>query len=68
MRVLVLEDYLPLQKNIVECLSEDGYVVDASADGSEGLAGNLGGQKLVHLPDRCDEVFVVLPKIAEPQR
>jgi DNA-binding response OmpR family regulator len=37
MRVLVLEDYLPLQKNIVECLSEDGYVVDASADGSEGL-------------------------------
>ncbi|MEJ6568594.1 MAG: response regulator transcription factor [Akkermansiaceae bacterium] len=37
MRVLVLEDYLPLHNNIVECLSEDGYVVDSSTDGREGL-------------------------------
>jgi DNA-binding response OmpR family regulator len=37
MRILVLEDYLPLQNNIVECLSEDGFVVDASADGEEGM-------------------------------
>jgi DNA-binding response OmpR family regulator len=37
MRILVVEDYLPLQKNTVEALREAGYVVDATATGDEGL-------------------------------
>lgn len=37
MRVLVLEDYPPLRGSLVECLSEEGYVVDSSDSGDEGL-------------------------------
>ena len=37
MRCLLVEDYLPLRKNIQECLVEEGYVVDSSATGDEGL-------------------------------
>jgi DNA-binding response OmpR family regulator len=37
MRCLLIEDYEPLRQNIVECLEEEGFVVDSSATGDEGL-------------------------------
>ena len=37
MRILVLEDYTPLRNSICECLSEEGYAVDSSDSGDEGL-------------------------------
>jgi len=37
MRLLVVEDYAPLNKAIVRALQEAGYAVDASGDGQEGL-------------------------------
>jgi two-component system OmpR family response regulator len=37
MRILVIEDYVPLRKNIVEALNEAGYVVDSTGTGDEGL-------------------------------
>jgi len=37
MRCLIVEDYAPLRQNIQECLKEEGFVVDASATGDEGL-------------------------------
>jgi len=36
-RVLVIEDYLPLQRAVAKGLREAGYAVDASGDGEEGL-------------------------------
>jgi DNA-binding response OmpR family regulator len=36
MRVLLIEDYAPLQKAIVRGLREAGYAVDAATDGQEG--------------------------------
>ena len=37
MRVLVIEDYQPLRKSVVQGLEEAGYAVDATGDGEEGL-------------------------------
>ncbi|MBI4606250.1 MAG: response regulator transcription factor [Planctomycetes bacterium] len=37
MRVLVVEDYLPLRKSIMQGLREAAFVVDACGDGEEGL-------------------------------
>lgn len=37
MRVLIIEDYSPIRKSIAERLTEDGYTVDSSATGDEGL-------------------------------
>ena len=37
MRILVLEDYPPLRRSIVECLAEEGYAVDSTDSGDEGL-------------------------------
>ncbi len=37
MRCLLVEDYSPLRRNIVECLTEEGYIVDSSGTGDEGL-------------------------------
>lgn len=37
MRCLLVEDYTPLRLNLAECLVEEGYVVDSSATGDEGL-------------------------------
>ena len=37
MRILVIEDYVPLQKNIVEALYEANYAVDSTGTGEEGL-------------------------------
>jgi DNA-binding response OmpR family regulator len=37
MRVLVIEDYGPIRQSIVQGLQEDGFAVDATGDGDEGL-------------------------------
>jgi len=57
MRCLLVEDYTPLRKNLTECLIEEGFVVDSSATGDEGLwfAGN-------HSYD-CIILDIMLPKI-----
>ena len=36
MRVLILEDEAPLREQLAELLAEEGYAVDAAADGEEG--------------------------------
>jgi DNA-binding response OmpR family regulator len=38
MRLLLVEDYGPLARSVAQGLREAGYVVDAAADGAEGLA------------------------------
>ncbi|HEY3380213.1 MAG TPA: response regulator transcription factor [Vicinamibacterales bacterium] len=37
MRVLVVEDYVPIQKAVAKSLREAGFAVDAASDGEEGL-------------------------------
>ena len=37
MRLLLIEDYLPLQKSIAKGLREAGFAVDVTGDGKEGL-------------------------------
>jgi DNA-binding response OmpR family regulator len=37
MRLLVIEDYAPLLRSIVQGLREDGYAVDSASDGEAGL-------------------------------
>lgn len=37
MRILLVEDNAPLRATLVEALTEEGYAVDASEDGEEGL-------------------------------
>jgi len=37
MRILIIEDEVRLRDQIQHCLEQDGYVVDASGDGAEGL-------------------------------
>jgi DNA-binding response OmpR family regulator len=37
MRVLLIEDYLPLQKSLTKGLRESGFAVDVTGDGEEGL-------------------------------
>lgn len=37
MRCLLVEDYTPLRLNLTECLEEEGYVVDSTETGDEGL-------------------------------
>ena len=37
MRVLLIEDYLPLQKAVSKGLREAGFAVDVTGDGEEGL-------------------------------
>jgi DNA-binding response OmpR family regulator len=37
MRVLLVEDYMPLRESVTQALEEAGFAVDASADGEEGL-------------------------------
>jgi DNA-binding response OmpR family regulator len=37
MRILVAEDYLPIQKAVAKGLREAGYAVDVTGDGAEGL-------------------------------
>tara|TARA_R110002072_G_scaffold303004_1_gene491220 strand:+ start:18369 stop:19067 length:699 start_codon:yes stop_codon:yes gene_type:complete len=37
MRVLVIEDYEPIRSSVVQALCEDGFAVDSSADGRDGM-------------------------------
>jgi len=37
MRILLVEDYLPLQKSLAKGLREAGYAVDVTGDGKDGL-------------------------------
>ena len=37
MRVLLIEDYLPLQKSVAKGLREAGFAVDVTGDGADGL-------------------------------
>ena len=37
MRILLIEDYLPLQKSLAKGLRESGFAVDTTGDGKEGL-------------------------------
>ena len=37
MRALVIEDYAPVRVAVTEGLAENGFAVDAAADGQEGL-------------------------------
>lgn len=37
MRCLLVEDYTPLRLNLTECLEEEGYAVDSTETGDEGL-------------------------------
>jgi len=37
MRLLIIEDYLPLQKSLAKGLREEGFAVDTTGDGKEGL-------------------------------
>ncbi|MGI9239350.1 MAG: response regulator [Verrucomicrobiales bacterium] len=37
MRILIIEDYGPLRLSVAQRLKEDGYTVDDTADGSDGL-------------------------------
>jgi len=44
MRVLVVEDYKPLQKSLEQGLREAGYAVDVTGDGEEGLWYAIGSE------------------------
>lgn len=37
MRILLIEDYAPVRQSIAQALQEDGFAVDATGDGKEGL-------------------------------
>ncbi len=37
MRILVIEDYMPLRESIVQALRESDYTVEAASDGRTGL-------------------------------
>jgi DNA-binding response OmpR family regulator len=57
MRVLLVEDYPPLQKSVAKGLREAGFAVDAAADGEEGLWYATTGEYDVVVLD------LMLPKI-----
>lgn len=57
MRILLVEDYVPLREAVTQALEEAGFAVDASADGEEGLWHAQSGDHDVIVLD------IVLPKI-----
>ncbi|WPJ94522.1 response regulator transcription factor [Coraliomargarita algicola] len=57
MRVLVIEDEAELCETIVETLREEGYAVDSSADGEEGL------YKALHWDYDAVLLDIMLPKL-----
>jgi DNA-binding response OmpR family regulator len=57
MRVLVIEDYGPVRQSIVQGLQEEGFAVDATGDGEEGLWYARTGEYDVVLLD------LMLPKV-----
>ncbi len=44
MRLLVIEDYRPLQQSLTKGLREAGFAVDTTADGKEGLWYAMGNE------------------------
>src|SRR3972149_10500106 len=44
MRLLVIEDYPPLQQSLVKGLREAGFAVDATRDGADGLWYAMGSE------------------------
>jgi DNA-binding response OmpR family regulator len=57
MRILVVEDYAPLRKSLVQGLREAGYAVDEAGDGEAGLwQAGAGGHDVIILD-------LMLPKI-----
>jgi len=57
MRVLVIEDYEPVRQSVVQGLSENGFAVDATGDGEDGLWYARTGEYDVILLD------LMLPKV-----
>lgn len=57
MRILVIEDYEPVRQSILQGLQEEGFAVDATGDGEEGLWYARTGEYDVILLD------LMLPKI-----
>ncbi len=57
MRLLLVEDYPPLQKSVAKGLREAGYAVDATGDGEEGLWFATGNEYDVIILD------LMLPKV-----
>lgn len=57
MRVLLIEDYDPVRQSIVQGLQEEGFAVDATGDGEEGLWYARTGEYDVVLLD------LMLPKV-----
>ena len=57
MRILIIEDYEPLQKSLKQGLREAGYAVDATGDGEEGLWYSMSNEYDVIVLD------LMLPKL-----
>jgi len=57
MRILVVEDYLPVRRAVVKALREEGYSVDEAADGEEGAAMACAGEHDVIVLD------LMLPRV-----
>lgn len=57
MKLLLIEDYLPLQRSIAKGLREAGFAVDATADGEEALWFAESGEYDVAVLD------LMLPKV-----
>ncbi len=57
MKILVIEDYLPLRQSLCQGLREEGYTVESSADGQDGLWRAQNGQANAIVLD------LMLPKI-----
>jgi DNA-binding response OmpR family regulator len=68
MRILVVEDYAPLRKSLVQGLREAGYAVDEAGDGETGLwqAGS-GGHDVIVLDLMLPKIdgFAILAKLRE---
>jgi DNA-binding response OmpR family regulator len=68
MRILVIEDYAPLRKSLVQGLREAGYAVDEAGDGEAGLwqAGS-GGHDVIILDLMLPKIdgFAILTKLRE---
>ena len=68
MRILVVEDYAPLRKSLVQGLREDGYAVDEAGDGETGLwQAQAGGHDVIVLDLMLPKIdgFTILAKLRE---
>jgi DNA-binding response OmpR family regulator len=68
MRVLVIEDYAPLRKSLVQGLREAGYAVDEAGDGETGLwQARSGGHDVIVLDLMLPKIdgFAILQKLRE---